>query len=59
RVFIVSPADTQVEGDELLFHKLNSTPLLSSAFLLLIRIIHHSAFIISSLPLALDLPNSP
>ena len=35
---IVSPADAQVEGDELLFHKLNSTPLLPSAFLLLIRI---------------------
>ena len=37
-VFIVSPADAQVESDELLFHKLNSTPLLPSAFLLLIRI---------------------
>src|SRR5438270_1796513 len=35
---IVSPADVQVESDELLFHKLNSTPLLPSAFLLLIRI---------------------
>jgi hypothetical protein len=28
----------QVESDELVFHKLNSTPLLPSAFLLLIRI---------------------
>jgi hypothetical protein len=39
---IVSPADAQVEGDELLFHKLNSTPLRPSAFLLLIRIINIS-----------------
>ena len=38
RVFIVNPADAQVESDELLFHKLNSTPLQPSAFLLLIRI---------------------
>ena len=35
---MVSPADVQVESDELLFHKLNSTPPLPSAFLLLIRI---------------------
>jgi hypothetical protein len=35
---VVSPADAQVESDELLFHKLNSTPLPPPAFLLLIRI---------------------
>src|SRR2546423_13886754 len=39
RVFIVNPADAQIESDELLFHNINSTPLLPSAFLLLIRIV--------------------
>src|SRR5215213_340827 len=38
RAGIVSPADPQIELDELLFHKLNSTTPCGSAFLLLIRI---------------------
>lgn len=35
---MISPADGQVDGDELVFHKLNSTPLPPSAFLILILI---------------------
>jgi hypothetical protein len=48
---IVNPADLQVEGDELLFRKLNSMPLLPSAFLLLL-ITHVESFTLSPIPLS-------